>query len=759
MKKFSELVVRWRWAVIAIFLGLTVFMGMQMKNARFNPDLVTYLPEDMPSRVSQKGIEKIFGGTDMVMLVVKTDDVINAETLERVKSFSRAMKKIKGIEKVMCLFELKQVRNEDDAMLVDPAVRMIPRTPEDIETIKQEIRENDMVYGSVVSRDFTATTVIGMLRPGASDKEVIAQLEELIRETPGEEQVLLGGSPYMRVQNGASMQRDISRLLPLGMLFMLLFLMVSFRQARGVWLPALVVLISIFVALGLIPLLNWEFTVVTILLPVLLIAVANDYGIHMFAHYQDDNSPGNSFSKADISRRMITGVGEPVVMAGISTMAGLLCMLGHVLIPGWQMGVLGAVGICVALLASLALIPSLSSILPKPRPLLTPANNQQGTGGMNRLLALISNLVTQKPREVIAVLVVIVGIISMGIFRLSVNTNPSRLFPTGHPAKVSAELVNRDLGGFFPVSIVFEGDIREPDLLKRIDQIEQRIKEMPEVGATQSIAKVTRQISRALNNKGDEGYDAIPDTYNAVSQYFELYLMSGDPDDLEKMVDFLFQQAMILVRFKELNTPVLRRCVREIKEMVNDDPAVILVGGNADVFSEMDKKIVQGQFLSIGLSLAAVLLILYAGLRFRSVKGAIMLTLPLVMSILMLFGIMGLAGIALNFMTALLSSIIIGVGVDYTIHMTWRYRDERLRGLDAAKAMQHAIHTTGRGIIYNALSVIIGFAALIFSSFLSVRFFGLLMVIIIFCCLVGGLLLVPALCMVARPRFLEPLTK
>jgi predicted RND superfamily exporter protein len=442
-------------------------MGTQLKNAHFNSDLLTYLPDDMPSRTSQKKIEEIFGGTDMVMLVVKTDDVINEKSLERVKSFSRAMKKIKGIEKVMSLFELKQVRSEDDAMLVDPAVRMIPRTPEDIETVKKEIMENDMVYGSVVSRDFTSTTVIGMLEPGTSDKTVIGQLEKLIKNTPGAEEVLLGGSPYMRVQTSVSMQKDISRLLPLGMLLMLLFLLVSFRQIRGVWLPTVVVLISIFISLGLIPLLKWDFTVVTILLPVLLIAVANDYGIHMFAHYQDDNFPGNSFSKEDISRRMITSIGVPVILAGITTMAGLSCMMGHILIPAWRMGVLGTVGIGVALLASLFLIPAISSMLPKTKPFLTPANNEKGKRGMNRILTLISDLVIKRPRMVIVTLAAVMLILSMGIFRLTVNTNPTRLYPAGHPARVSADLINRDLGGFFPVSIVFEGDIKDPDLLKK----------------------------------------------------------------------------------------------------------------------------------------------------------------------------------------------------------------------------------------------------------------------------------------------------
>lgn len=249
MERFSEFVIRRRWIIIVVLLFVAVFMGMQMKNAHFNSDLLTYLPDDMPSRMNQKKIEKIFGGTDMVMLVVKTDDVLNEKTMERVRVFSRAMKKIKGIEKVMSLFELKQVRSDGDAILVDPAAKMIPRTPEDVEILKKEIMANDMVYGSVVSKDFTATAVIGMLEPGTSDKFVMEQLENMIRDTPGDEDVMLGGSPYMRVQNGASMQRDISRLLPLGMVLMLLFLLVSFRQIRGVWLPTVVVLISIFISL------------------------------------------------------------------------------------------------------------------------------------------------------------------------------------------------------------------------------------------------------------------------------------------------------------------------------------------------------------------------------------------------------------------------------------------------------------------------------------------------------------------------------
>ncbi len=759
MKKIAEFAIRFRWPIIAVFLGGTVFMGIQMKNASFNTDMMTYLPDDMEARVHQKEIQNIFGGTDMVMVVFKTDDVIKSSTLERAKLFSKEMKKIKGIEKVMSVFDTKQVHSENDAMLVDPAVNMIPRNADEIDQVKQEIKDNDLVYGSVVSKDFTTMAIIGLLTPDASDKEVIIPLEELIKKHPGNEKTLLGGSPYMRVQNGASMSHDIGKLLPLGILFMLVFLLISFRQFRGVWLPTLIVIVSIVIALGFIPLLGWDFTLVTIILPVLLIAVANDYGIHMVSHYQDDNFKGNTFSKKEISMRMVISLGKPILIAGLTTMAGMLCMLGHILIPAWQMGILAAIGIAIALLASLLLVPAISSLLPKPKPIATPANTRSNSGLVNKLLILVENLVTRKPKIVITALTAITFIVGIGISKLSVNTNPARMYPDGHPAKESSLLINDKLGGFMPVSIVFEGDIREPELLHKIDEVEQKIKVMPEVGTTQSIAKVTKQISRALFNEGEAMYDKIPGSYDAISQYFELYMMSGDPDDLEKMVDFDFERAMILVRFKDMNTPVMRRCVKEIKAMVADIPEVKYIGGNADIFSAMDKHIVEGQFKSIAMSLIAVLIIITLAFGAGSVKGAVLQIIPLLMAIIILFGMMGFAGIELNFTTALLSSIMIGVGVDYTIHLVWRYRAERRGGLAAEEAIKKAIHTSGRGIILNAISVIIGFTALIFSAFLSVRFFGILMVVIIMVCLIGGLLMIPSLCMALQPKFLEPKEK
>ncbi|MBE9509418.1 MAG: RND family transporter [Bacteroidetes bacterium] len=754
MKNLSKFTIRYRWPIIALFLVVTLFMGSQIKKATMNSDLMTYLPEDMPSRINKSKIEELFGGTEMIMLIVKTDDVINASTLKRVNKFSREMSRIKGVEKVMSLFDLKYVRNENGAMVVDPAVKKLPRNPKDIAEIKKDLKDNDMVYGNVVSKDFTTTAVIALLEPDVSDKYMVEKLQNLIKTIPGDEEVVIGGTPFSRMHTAQNTMKDLMRLLPLGLLIMLIFLFVCFRQFRGVWLPFVVVLMSIFVSMGIIPLLGWEITAITIILPVLLIAVANDYGIHMFSKYQEDNIPGKMLTRKQLSAKILQSMGKPILLAGLTTIVGLLCLKGHILIPAGQMGILAAIGIAFALAASLLFIPAVLSLLPKTKPVFKNENETSKKSIVLNMLLSFGKLVSKKPKAVIIFSLIFTALVSIGILKVVVNTDPINFYEENHPVKYSAKLINKELGGFFPLSIVFNGDIKDPAVLKKIDEIEKKIQEIPEVGNTTSIARVIRQMSRALNNYNEKGYDKIPDSYNASAQYFELYMMSGEPEDFEKMVDFGFEHAMILVRLNTSSTPVLRRVIKDIKAITDGQPYVEYVGGTADVFSELDINVVRGQFISLGLALVVVFLLLL--FVFRSFKGAFISIIPLALSMLILFGIMGILGVELNLTTALLSSIMIGVGIDYTIHFIWRLKEERKTGLSFEQSAINTLTTTGRGIVFNALSVIIGFSALLFSSFIPVKFFGFLVVVSIFACLVGALLLIPAICVLYKPKFLEP---
>jgi predicted RND superfamily exporter protein len=179
-----------------------------------------------------------------------------------------------------------------------------------------------------------------------------------------------------------------------------------------------------------------------------------------------------------------------------------------------------------------------------------------------------------------------------------------------------------------------------------------------------------------------------------------------------------------------------------------------MLGGFAVLFYDLVDAVVYGQVSSLALSLLLVVIIV--ALLFRSLVAGLLAGGTLGLAMAFLFGLMGLLGIELNLPTALLSSIMIGVGVDYTIHFLWRYRVERRAGRGPNDAVVRTLTTTGRGIIINALSVIIGFAVMLISSFVPVRYFGFLVVVSISACLLGAMVLMPALVLLIKPKFLEP---
>jgi hydrophobe/amphiphile efflux-3 (HAE3) family protein len=754
LKPLSDWIVLYRWPIIILFILATLGVGIQIRNVEIDTDMKDQLPKNMPSRLDTDKIDDLFGGTEMLMVLIETDDVLHAETLKRVRKIAKKVNRIQGVDKVMSLFDLKSIRGESGALIVDPAVDRIPETREEREALRSELISNDIVYGSVVSRDFKLTAVIALLRDDVPDEEVVSQINAVVEQTPGAEKTIVGGLPVSRVEMGLNIKKDLRRLMPAAIIIMLIFLYACFRRIRGVVLPFLVVIMSILFAMGFIALLGWKIHIITIILPIFLVAVANDYGIHMIAKYQEMNIPENKLSRKEIAKKMFYSLSKPVLLTGLTTIAGMLCLGSHILVPAKQLGVLAAIGIIFALTASLFFIPSIISMLPRSRPVFLHTEGAKNKKViLEELLVIFGKLVVTHPIKILIGFALLALISSMGIFNIIVDTNPASYYKKDHPVVVATDMIDKYLGGSQNISIVYEGDIKDPVLLHKIDHMEKTLDSMEEIGMTVSVARVVRQMSRALNDPDDIQYDRIPDDRNAIAQYFELYSMSGDPADFEKMVDFPYKHALVTARVNKTSTAVLTHVVRRIQQIVKNDPDVLLVGGFGVVLSDLAHAVVKGQIISLFLATGLVAVMLM--LLFRSVFAGLISAIPLALSMLILFGLMGVFHIELNIATALLSSIMIGVGIDYTIHFLWRYREERRNGQEYTDAIRVTLRTTGRGIIFNAFSVIVGFSVLLLSAFLPVRFFGFLVVVSIFACLIGALVLIPALCLVWKPKFLE----
>jgi hypothetical protein len=748
-------VVRYRWAIVALFTVFTVVFIPPLRKIQLDTEMKNQLPKDLPTRQHLAEIEKTFGGTDMAMIVLDTDDILKTSTLERLKEMSSRFAKIPEFDGVITLFTAKDLHGDMGEMVVEKAVPRIPKDDAAREKLRERLKQNALVYKNLVSDDFKHAVLIGFLKPNSSDEVLVGKLRQLIKDVPGPEDAFVGGMPVTRVALTQDMRRDMRKFLPIGLAIMIVFLLVSFRQARGVVLPFVMTVMAIIVSMGMIPLLGWKVHTVTILLPVILLAVANDYGIHLLARYQEDNTPESNATSHELAQRGVIELTRPVLATGITTVFGMLCLLSHMIIPAKQLGVLAAAGVAFAMVGSIVFIPALLAILPRAKPIL----NKKAAGGLTeRLLGVTARWVARSPKAILVGCVVVAVTMGIGTTRIVVDTNPMSFYQRSEPIWRATNLLNEHLGGWAAVSVMVEGDIKDPKVLQQIDDLEQHLKKNPSVGTTSSIADVMKKMNEVMHD-GDPAFNKVPETRELVAQYLLLYSMSGSEDDFKKLVDFEYKHAQVIAKVTDSGTKAATDVIDYTKAYIAQHPngPFRMVGGFLDVMADMVHHIVWGQIVSM--VLAAIAVGLLVSLLLRSLYAGLLSVFPLVLALMMVFGIMGLSGIELNLVTALLSSIMIGVGVDYSIHFLWRYRDERALGLEPVQAVERTLTTTGRGIVINGLSVVVGFAILVVSAFSPVRFFGLLVAISIGGSLVGALVVLPALVLLLRPKFLEPPAK
>ncbi len=749
----GNFIIQYRWWIISSTILITLVFAFLLPRAEMDPDVDHYIPQSMTSRINTQKIEEIFGGDEILMVILETDDILNKKTLERIQTITEEFESLSGVKKVISLTNSKDLKGEDGMMIVDPAVPEIPETSEGWSSLRKEIKKNKLAMNVVVSKDFTLSSIVLILDKDINKNEIVQNVNRVLVDNPGGEKVLLGGMPYIAAVVSKAMSHDILVLMPLGLVIMLVMLYFFFKQKRGVILPFSVVVMSIIIAMGMFPLFGWKISIISVLLPVILIAVANDYGIHLVANYQElAKFEGIKANPLKLSIRIYQNLKRPVFITGLTTIAGLLSLLSHRMIPARQLGILAAIGVAVALIMSLLFIPAILSFMKKP--LTGRKLNTVKKDVVDIFLSWLGRLIARFPGKVLIFSLSITVISGIGIIFLRVDSNVVNFFPKNHPIQVGSRIIDENFGGIQTLSLLVEGDLKDPDLLKRMNSYEEKISRVPGVGSVTSLSDVIKEISKVLNDKGTPEYDKIPAKREFVAQYLGLYAMNGDESDFEQLVDYDYHYGRIIITLNNIDNQSVKRVIENTEKITKGDPNIKILGGSAYINLEMADLVVKGQLYS--LLLAIIIIGGLVSLIFSSPTAGFITMIPITMAVLFLFGIMGFFGIRLDIATAMLSSMMIGIGVDYTIHFLWRYKVERAGRLNPGEAVRKTLETTGRGILFNALSVIIGFSVLIFSSFPPIRFFGFLILLSIIACLSGAFLVITGILIIWKPAFMEP---
>ncbi|WP_297798601.1 MMPL family transporter [uncultured Eudoraea sp.] len=745
----EDKIIKYRSLIVITAIVITLLSLLLIPRLQVNSNVDDYVPDTIKNKVHLKELDSIFGGSEMILLMLHSEDVVKTETLNRLESLAAELSELEGLDRIISPFSAQEITIEDGMMSMEPFFEEIPDNKADYEALKTKISANSMT-NRFFSDDFSLVSLVLIKNTKTPDK-IIDDIKGIVTNHPGAEEVLLGGLPFIRYSIEGNIIKDLVVLLPIAMFLMVFMLYFSFKEWKGVFMPFLIVLMSIILSFGLMAFLGWKISLFSILMPIMIIAIANDYGIHLIAHYQELARGEEKLSMKQICKQIYIDLKKPIFITGITTIGGILGLLSHTMMPAAELGVLTAIGIGFALLLSLWLLPAMLSFFKPKR-----GSDRQETKKapvLERSLEKMGNWVTTNPKKIltISVFTAVIGVI--GIFFLDVDTNVESYFSAKSEAGRSTRLINEKFGGSQFISVLFSGDVLSPEVMNRMAHYESEIIKDPAVGLVSSPVALVKELSKGFYEPEEEGYNQIPDTSEEIYQFIEIFSMGGNEDDISQFLDYNYENARILISLKDGSNSANKRVLAKLNDLTGDDPDLRYAAGAGLTEIELADMVVKGQLKSLIFALAVVFIIL--SFVFRSPKAGLLSTLPITIAIVVLFGLMGIFGISLDIATALLSSIMIGVGVDYTIHFLWRFKTERSKGFDHRKAVQITLSTSGRGIIINALSVIVGFMPLILSNFTPLKYFGALIVISITTCLISSLFLVPAIVILTKPRFLE----
>ena len=741
MEKFAEYIIRFKWIIIGIVLGGTLFFGYQIRNIKVNSDILSTLPDDDPTGHLYKTIGAQFEGNDIGMIVLETDDVFKTSVLEHVKQITDSLEIFPGISTVTSLTSVIDIKSTDWGIEIGKLVDEydLPDNQAELDSLRDYVNSREMYRGTIVSEDGTATVIMFTLLQGVDRQEIASGIKDIVEELDLPETVYYGGLPFMLNDITELLMSDMMYLIPIVFIIIALILLISFRSFRGMLLPLLTAAITVVWTLGIMALAGFEITIISNFIPVVLLSIGSAYTIHVLNSIEMNRTGDRK--QALLKAAASTTV--PVILAAVTTAIGFISFVfGAYLNMIREFGICSSIGILIALFLSIFFVPAIISALSMHGKKRDPEKGKKDGMLTRFLLQPVINLLHRHPRRIIITWGVILFISLGGIFLIRTSVNITEYFKKDNPTRVAENVMQKKFGGSLPVFVEFKGDIQDPEVLKMMIRTEEFMKTDPNISSALSVADLVEQMNDAMG----EGMK-IPDDKAKVEQLW--FLLEGQ-DIMDQLVSDDLDKAIIQSKYASIETREIGEFTDKMDQFIAENHSSryqIKFTGIPPLYVKLNDSLVKSQYSS--LIIAIVLVLLFVGIIMRSFLNGIYATIPIVATILLLLGFMGFMGIALDIATVLVGSIALGIGIDYSIHVITGFNAHLNSNGNAEKAIEETLLTKGKAVIINVASVAAGFLVLLFAQILPIQNFGLLIAISMISSGLGALTLLPVILFLA----------
>ncbi|EKY10137.1 hypothetical protein HMPREF9075_01206 [Capnocytophaga sp. oral taxon 332 str. F0381] len=753
----AGLILRNRITFLLLLAAITIGLASQWKYIRFTFTEANMLPDDHPVNMQYKNFLSKFGEEgNLILLALDDPNIYTPDVLNKWIALSKELKQFKQIDAVISIDNLP-ILVKDTAtqrFITHKFITKEIKTQAEADSLRQVLSERLPFYENLIYNKATNTlqTAVYMNKKIVNTKarkdfilnDFIPIIEKFEQQTGLK--VHTSGMPYIRTLSAQNIMDEIGLFIIAALISTSLIFFFFFRSFRAMLISLGVVSIAVMWVFGFLGLFDYEITILTGLIPPLVIVIGIPNCVFLINKYQQEISKHGNQAKSLV--RVIGNVGNVTLLTNLTTAIGFATFIFTESTLLKQFGIIASINVLSIFFISLLFIPIVYSYLPIPKEKHLRHLHRNWIGG---LIKFIENTVKHHR---IAVFVVAIGLLVasiIGIYKIKVSGSLIEDMPKSAAFFDDISFFEKNYGGIMPLEITIDtkqkNGVTKLANLKRIDELCSHIEEIPEISKPLSIVNLVKYVKQAYYN-GNPKYYSLPTSQEQTFILSYIKNSKGKANMLSAYVDSLGQTARITTFMKDIGTEKMQQIEEDIynkaQKLFPSDKYEVKITGKAYLFTKGTNYLASNLIWS--LALAILLIATIMAYMFRSFKMIVVSLIPNLLPLLITAGLMGYLGIPLKPSTILVFSIAFGISVDDTIHFLAKYRLELVaRNWKISKSVYGALRETGISMFYTSVVLLSGFSVFLLSSFGGTKALGGLISATLLFAMMTNLILLPSL--------------
>jgi len=760
MKKIISTTIKHANIMIALIALITIGMGILASGIAFDPDYYSIFPDE--SERSEILLERtgISEELDMYLILsVKADDALSIRKLGLLYNVLVELEANSEVSDCISPFNFITFRNNAGRLSIEKMASHPPGTEEELVEFSQRLLSEPLAQNIMVSDNGKTLNALIINTSIEDPASFMRDFEKIIEPLQEEFEVLYTGDAPFSEYTVSYLQRDLLVLVILAFFVILVVLYFCFRAFRAVFLPMITVGVGAIWSLGFSAVIGYDLTVVSVILPIIILAIGSSYTVHIINEYfrSYDADGGASGVAEAVSHVVMT-----VILAGVTTIIGFSSLLFTSIQPLKEFGLSVSFGILTCVILSIWFLPALLSKLSPPREVHKKKINNDS---ITKIVIKIGKFVDKRYLFIfISFFIVIIGAFLL-YPEISRKVDYVDYFPKEDKLVTDTYEILEDSGGSQSLNITLKAPdgaeeyfLRE-DVIEKVFLLQDAISQDVNVLNLTSYYTLLTQINGVMT--GQEEFPKKKGLILLFSRYFKLLGDSGKDLTFGAQADFVnddYSQITIFIKGydgeagKILVSDKAGVFIDSMEALVNEFVSEIdevYLWGNIVINYDGAVQIQQDQLFSAFLSM--VLIFIVSSIFFRSIRLGSFSIIPLIFAIAFNYIVMVIFKIPLDVTTVLVSNVAIGVGVDDAIHFLLQYQKQFvIAKQDCRTAVRNTFQITGRPIVLTTISIVSGFIILCFASFKPIVFFGILVSISLFAAMFSTLVFLPAFIIVVN---------